>query len=78
MIPEWSPLSCRAGVAVQEAVNGVGVVGHEDDGEMAMLALQVVDQAERGRLRARAHHLSRSLQNRTHLGIAIGRRTASP
>ena len=38
-----------------------------------MLAPQVVDQAQRRRLRARAHHLSRGRQQRAHLGVAVGR-----
>ena len=42
-------------------------------GEIPVLAPQVVDQVQRRRLPAGAHHLGCGLQEGTHLGIAVGR-----
>jgi hypothetical protein len=70
--PELPAVERRAGAAGQPAIKGVGVVGHEHEGEILVLAPQVVDQVQRRRLRAGAHHLGRGLQEGTHLGIAVG------
>ena len=71
--PELPAAERRAGAAGQRAIKRVGVVRHENDDEITVLAPQVVDQAQRRRLRARAHHLGRGLQESTHLGVAVGR-----
>ena len=62
----------RAGAADQQAIKCVGVVRHENDDEITVLAPQVVDRVQRRRLRARAHHLGCGPQESTHLGIAAG------
>jgi hypothetical protein len=51
----------RSVAAGQRAIKGVGVVGHEHEGEILVLAPQVVGQVQRRRLRAGAHHLGRGL-----------------
>src|ERR1700756_3940398 len=71
--PELAAAERRTSAAGQRAIKRVGVVRHENDDEITVLAPQVVDQAQRRRLRARAHHLSRGLQEGTYLGIAVGR-----
>ena len=71
--PELSAAERRAGAAGQGAIKRVGVVRHENDDEITVLAPQVVDQVQRRRLHARAHHLGRGLQERAHLSVAIGR-----
>src|SRR5580693_5293932 len=60
--PELPAAERRAGAAGQRPIKRVGVVRHENDDEITVLTPQVVDQAERRRLRARAYHLGRGLQ----------------
>ena len=50
--PELPAAERRAGAAGQRAIKSVGVVGHEHEGEIPVLASQVVDQVKRRRLRA--------------------------
>jgi hypothetical protein len=49
--PELPATECRAGAAGHRAIKRVGVVRHENDDEITVLAPQVVDQVQRRRLR---------------------------
>jgi hypothetical protein len=71
--PQMAAVECRAGAAGERTVKRVGVVRHEHDGKVPVLAAQVVKETQLRRLRAGAQHPSRGFHERTHLGIAVGR-----
>ena len=69
--PESAAVEGRTGTGRQRAVERVGVVRHEHNREMLVLAPHIVNQAERRHLCAWAEHLFGGLQERPHLGIAV-------
>jgi hypothetical protein len=71
--PELAGVERWAGANGRRRIQRVGVVRHEHDGDLAMLAPQVVEQVQRGHLSAWTQHPLCGFQKRAQLGIAIFR-----
>jgi hypothetical protein len=70
--PELAGVERRPGARCR-GIQRVGVVRHEHDGDLAMLAPQVVEQVQRGHHSAWTEHPLCGFQERAQLGIAIFR-----
>ncbi len=70
--PESAAVQRRTGTGGQWPIERVGVVRHEHEGEMLVLAPDIVNQAQGWHLRAWAEHLFGGLQQCAHLGITVG------
>src|SRR5512133_449807 len=72
---ELAGVEPRPGPRRDWAIERVGVVRHEHDGEAPVLVAQVVDELQFGHGAARAEYLGGRFHQRPHLRLAVGRLT---
>ena len=70
--PEPAAVQRRPAASGERAIQRVGVVRHEHEGKVTVLASHVVNQPQRWHLCAWAEHLLGGLQECVRLGISIG------